>query len=291
MAAPRTKTERACYPDVKVMAVPMRRSSVLLSMAVLLWVGLGPVMAQERAVTVGVPAGPLAGLVQALAPAFHAETGIAARAAPMGGDANPTGVGAQAILLPKRVLERTQPLGREEPRIIFHGDVILVGSRAERARVRGLKDIKTALRWIAAARGTYMSSSPALGVRELELALWDSIGINVQVRSTWYVESRGDEPSVLREAGLWGAYVLIERMTWAAQTDRRGLEILVEGDPALRTAYASHLVREDSPEARAWHDWLASESARAAIAGFRLNGVRMFTPATGADGDGSQSRT
>ena len=39
-----------------------------------------------------------------------------------------------------------------------------------------------------------------------------------------------------------GAYVLIERMTWAAQDNRRGLEVLVEGDPALRTAYISSLV-------------------------------------------------
>jgi ABC-type tungstate transport system permease subunit len=78
-------------------------------------------------------------------------------------------------------------------------------------------------------------------------------------------------------------------MTWVAQTDRRGLEVLVEGDPALRTLYVSQFVRDSVPEARAWHEWLASESARAAIAGFSLNGVRVFTPATGEDGDGLRS--
>jgi len=268
----------------------MRRFPIL-SLAALVWFCIGSAKAQERTVTVGVPASPLAQLVQAVAPAFQADTGIAVRMATLGSDASLPAVNVQAVLLPERVLHRLQPTGREVPRVVFHGDVILVGSRAERARVRGLKDIKTALRWIAAARGTVLSSSPSLGVRELELALWGSIGLNVQVRSTWYVESRGDEPGILREAGLLGAYVLIERMTWAAQTDRRGLEILVEGDPALRTSYVSHLPQVDSPEARAWHEWLLSERAQATIAGFSLNGIRVFTPATSSDAQGPQSRT
>jgi hypothetical protein len=42
-------------------------------------------------------------------------------------------------------------------------------------------------------------------VRELELALWDGIGVNVRERSAWYVEARGYEAGVLREAGLLGA--------------------------------------------------------------------------------------
>lgn len=254
-----------------------------------MWACLGSALAQERTLTVGAPAGPLVRLMQSLAPMFQAETGIAVMTATMRPDTGLTATGAQAVLLPERVLQRLQPTGQSASRVVFHGDVILVGSRAERARVRGLRDIRTALRWVAAARGTFISSSPALGVRELELTLWDDIGVNVQVRSTWYVEARGDEPGILREAGLLGAYVLIERMTWAAQTDRRGLELLVEGDPALRTSYLSYLVQEGSPEARAWHEWLASEGARAAIAGFSLGGVRVFTPATGGEGDRSRS--
>jgi len=267
----------------------MRRFPVLLSVAALVCACLGSAMAQERTITVGVPAGPLIRLVQSLAPAFQAETGIAVRTATLAADASLTG--AQAVLLPERVLQRLQPTGHAAARVVFHGDAILVGSRAERARVRGLKDIRTALRWIAAARGTFVSSSPALGVRELEQALWDGIGVNVQVRSTWYVEARGDEPSVLREAGLLGAYCLVERMTWAAQVDRRGLEVLVEGDPALRTNYVSHLVQAEAPEARAWHEWLASGTAQAAIADFSLSGERVFTRAVSGGGEGDRSRS
>ncbi|SCY93088.1 hypothetical protein SAMN02927923_02894 [Microvirga guangxiensis] len=149
------------------------------------------------------------------------------------------------------------------------------------ARVRGLKDIKMAVRWIASARGT----------RDRELALWNGMGVNVHTRSTWYVGSRGDEAEVLRQAGNLGAYVLVERMTWAAQANQRGLEVLVPGDPVLRTNYASALTRDGREEAVTWHDWLLSDAAQAVIAEFSLGGVRIFTPENGHNGDGRPPRT
>ena len=252
---------------------------------------LGQAGAQERTIRVGVPAGPLVQLVQAMAPVFQAQTGIAVTATELNSTATLSSAGVDATLLPSRLTERLQPTGQASSRMIFFSDAILAGSRAEMARVRGLKDIKKALRWIASARGTYMSSSAALGTRELELSLWESIGVNVQTRSTWYLEGRGDEASVLRQAGSMGAYVLIERMTWAAQENRRGLEVLVEGDPALRTSYTSSLVKGASEEAIAWHDWLSSEQAQAVIGSFSLGGVRVFTPATSRDGEGPPAKT
>ncbi len=250
---------------------------------------VGPAGAQERTIRVGVPAGPLVKLVRALAPAFQAETSIAVTAFEM--NATDPQSGADAALLPRRLAERLQSTSQVPSRVVFSGDVILVGSRVEMARVRGLKDIRKALRWIASARGAYMSSSAELGTRELELSLWQSIGVNVQTRSTWYLEGHGDEAAVLRQAGSMGAYLLVERMTWASQENRRGLEVLVEGDPVLRTDYVSYLVRETSHDARAWFDWLSSEPARTIIAGFSLNGTKVFTPATGSDAEGPPSKT
>jgi tungstate transport system substrate-binding protein len=262
-----------------------------LALMITALVCLGPAGAQERTIRVGVPAGPLVQLVQALAPLFQAQTGVAVTAAEMKLDAALSSSGADAALLPSRVLERLQPTERGLSRTVFFGDAVLVGSRAGKARVGGLKDIKTALRWIASARGLYRASSPALGTRELELALWDSIGINVRTRSTWYIEASGDEASTLRQAGSMGAYVLVERMTWAAQSSQQGLEVLVTGDPDLRTSYASHLAPAAPQEASAWHEWLSSEKAQAIIADFRLNGIQVFTPANGRDAEGPPAKT
>jgi ABC-type tungstate transport system permease subunit len=256
---------------------------IMLAWAAAAFLCHGHAGAQERTIRVGVPTGPLVQLVQALAPVFQARTGVAVTAAGIDPEAPLARVGADVALLPARVLARLQPTGPGPSRIVFFGDAVLVGSRAGKANVRGLKDIRTALRWIASARGMYMASSPSLGMRELELALWDSIGVNIRTRSTWYIEARGDEASVLRQAGGTGAYVLVERMTWAAQSNKRGLEVLVAGDPALRTSYTSSLVQGAPQEASAWHDWLSSEQAQAIIAGFSLDGVPVLAPASGRD--------
>jgi tungstate transport system substrate-binding protein len=269
----------------------MLLNRIVLALVVTTLFCLGQARAQERTIRVGVPAGPLVQLVQTLAPVFQAQTGIAVTVTELNPTAPLSATDADAALVPSRLLSRLQPSGQVPSQVIFSSNVILVGSRAEMARVRGLKDIRTALRWIASARGTYMSSSAALGTRELELSLWQSIGVNVQIRSTWYLEGRGDEASVLRQAGSMGAYVLVERMTWAAQENRRGLEVLVEGDPALRTSYTSSLVKGASEEATAWHDWLSSEQAHAIVAGFSLGGVRVFTPVTSRDGEELPAKT
>jgi len=264
---------------------------IVLAIVITTFFCLDPAGAQERTVRVGVPAGPLVQLVQAMAPVFRAQTGIVVTATELNPTAPQAFASADAALLPSRLAERLQPADQAPSRVIFFSDAILVGSRAEMARVRGLKDIRKALRWIASARGTYMSSSSALGTRELELSLWESIGVNVQTRTTWYLEGRGDEASVLRQAGSMGAYVLVERMTWAAQENRRGLEVLVEGDPALRTSYTSSLIKGASEEANAWHDWLSSEQAQGVIGGFSLGGVRVFTPATDRHGEKLPAKT
>jgi tungstate transport system substrate-binding protein len=269
----------------------MSLSRTVLALVITTLCCLGQAGAQERTIRVGLPAGPLIQLVPILAPVFQAQTGIAVTATELNPTAPLSSAGADTVLLPSRLLSQLQPKGQVPSRVVFSSDIILVGSRAEMARVRGLKDIKKALRWIASARGTYMSSSPALGIRELELSLWQSIGVNVQTRLTWYLEGRGDEASVLRQAGSMGAYVLVERMTWAAQENRRGLEVLVQGDSALRTEYASYLVEGAREEATAWHEWLASDQAQAVIADFSLGGVRVFTPATGRDGEEAPAKT
>ena len=132
--------------------MPLNRTVLALVVTTLFC--LGQARAQERTIRVGVPAGPLVQLVQTLAPVFQTQTGIAVTATELNPAAPLSAADADAALVPSRFAERLQPTGRAPSRIIFFGDVILVGSRAEMARVRGLKDIRTALRWIAAARGT-----------------------------------------------------------------------------------------------------------------------------------------
>jgi tungstate transport system substrate-binding protein len=271
----------------------MRWHQFVLFLLLTALLGTGPAGAQERAVVVGAPPGALTELLHELAAIFQDETGIVVKSVATGTAGRAANLRPDALLLPSRGTKVPPGAEGSERRPVLLGEAVLVGSRADRARIHGLRDIKAALRWIASARGLYVSSSPALGLRELELALWDAIGVDVRTRSTWYVEATGDEADVLKQAASLGAYVLVERATWAAQRDRRGLEVLAAGDPALRTVYASQLVRRESQDARAWHDWLSSEPAQAAIAGWRPGGIQVFTPPgdEGSDGERRPPRT
>jgi tungstate transport system substrate-binding protein len=245
--------------------------------------GSAPARAQEQRVVVGAPAGVLTQLLRHLSAAFESQTGIGVSIAQTGAD--PAAAASMDALL---VPSRTSPDAVDQ-REVFFGEGVLVGSRADRARVLGLRDIKRAFQWIASARGLYVSSSPSLGLRDLELRLWDEVGVNVRVRSTWYVEVAGDEAAVFNQAAQLGAYALIHRATWVSQENRRGLMVLVENDPLLKTAYVSALVRPHSAPARAWHDWLLSESGQGAISAWSLNGVQVFRPANAAGHAGGSS--
>jgi tungstate transport system substrate-binding protein len=253
----------------------MVRVSAVVAALISALINVQSALAQERSITVGAPSGALISLLQELGPMFRADTGVEVRVARINPGGSSPDVTLDAAIKPSHGSAPREDAGS---RAIFFGEAVLVGSRADRARVKGLRDIGAALRWISSARGLYVASSPALGLRELELSLWDSIGVNVRTRLTWYVEASGDEDRVYSQAADLGAYVLVERATWAAQRDRRGLEMLVAGDPMLRTTYSSQLLRS-SDDARSWHEWLSSETSRAAISGWRLGGIQVFAPA------------
>jgi tungstate transport system substrate-binding protein len=234
-----------------------------------------------RPITVATPAGVTAELISQLVRRFEEQSGQEVKLLPLARKElarTAQDGGADALLVPSRI-----DLGTEakpvERATVFVSDAVLVGSRADRARVRGLRDIRTALRWIAGARALTVSSSPELGLRDLELRLWEEVGVNVRGRPTWYEQADGDDLFIATRAAASGSYALVERATWAGMRDRRGLEVIVAGDPVLVTQWSSVLLATAEPKARAWHDWLASEAGRRAIREVEVSGVAPFKPA------------
>jgi tungstate transport system substrate-binding protein len=232
-------------------------------------------LGQSLTIVVGVPSGTIE-LVDALGLALRAQSGTEVRPTPVDLKDPMAALGQVDALLIPELLDNQTALAGLDRRPVLISDVVLIGPRGDRARVRGMRDIKQALRWIVGDKASFLASSEALGTRQLELALWDSLGVDVRAQPRWYAEVPGDEFVVADRAALLGAYVLVQRATWAGMRDRRGLEVLGSGDPVLRTRWSSVLVRPGP--AAAWHEWLSSEAGQAAIAGFRLKGVPVFTP-------------
>ena len=100
--------------------------------------------------------------------------------------------------------------------------------------------------------------------------------------------------ATLNTAAAMGAYTITDRGTWLAFRNRKGLEILVEGEPRLANPYGVILVSPTkhphvkATAGRAFIGWLVSAEGQAAIAAFRVNGEQLFYPNAGASPESSE---
>jgi tungstate transport system substrate-binding protein len=117
------------------------------------------------------------------------------------------------------------------------------------------------------------------------MKLWEGAKINPKARSgNWYRESGLGMGLTLEMAARLNAYVLVDRGTWLANTNRKRMEVLVEGDPRLFNQYeivvvnASRHANVNLAGATLLTDWLASDEGQALIASFKLDDKQVFFP-------------
>jgi tungstate transport system substrate-binding protein len=169
-------------------------------------------------------------------------------------------------------------------RDVMYNDFVIVGPNSDPAHIRGLKDAKTALKQIAAARAPFASRGDDSGTNRMELRLWKSTSLSPSKDDPWYKNLGQGMGATLNIAAAMNAYTLTDRATWANFKNRQNLEILTEGDPALFNPYGSILVNPAKwpkvkyDEARTWHEWLTSKAGLAAITSYQINGEEVFFP-------------
>jgi len=168
---------------------------------------------------------------------------------------------------------------------VMFNDFVLVGPRADSARLRGLDDAATALARVAAARAPFASRGDDSGTHKKELDLWAAAGLDpVAASGTWYRETGSGMGATLNAAAAMGAYALTDRATWLAFRNKSDLEVLVEGDRRLFNPYSAILVNParhphvHAREGQAFIDWLISGPGQDAIAAYRLDGRQLFFP-------------
>lgn len=248
-------------------------------------------LAEERFITVAsTTSTENSGLFGHILPIFETETGIKVRVVAVG-----TG---QAIRLAERgdadVLfvhhasseEKFVADGFGVKRYqVMYNDFILVGPRADPARVAGLKDIVTALRTIADKQAVFVSRGDDSGTHKLEQELWKDAGVDVPAASgTWYRETGSGMGATLNTASGLSGYTLSDRGTWISFGNKADLTLLVEGDPRLFNPYGVILVNPSrhphvkAQDGQAFIDWLTSPRGQQAIPNFRVGGEQLFFP-------------
>ena len=230
------------------------------------------------------------GLFEHLLPIFHRASGIEVRVVAVGtGQALRLGRNGDVdvLLVHHRASEVgfvRQGFGVKRYRVMYN-DFVIVGPRADPARVGGLKNAVTAFKRIARSRSIFTSRGDDSGTHKKERELWRTAGVALRPALTkWYRETGAGMGATLNIASALDGYALTDRATWIGFANKSDLVLLVEGDARLFNQYGVILVnparhpRVRKVNGQRFIDWLVSGAGQKAIASYRLDGRQLFFP-------------
>ncbi len=230
------------------------------------------------------------GLFKHLLPMFEKKTGIQVRVVALGtgqaldmgrrGDADVVFVHAKA--LEEKFVAEGYGVKRFE---VMYNDFVLIGPKADPAKVGGSKVIVAAFRNIKAAQAPFVSRGDNSGTHFAELELWKAAGVDIgKEKGPWYRETGSGMGPALNTASGMNAYVLADRGTWLSFKNRGDLTVSVEGDQRLFNQYGVILVNPATHPSvkqdfgQAFIDWLISPEGQKAIADYKIGGEQLFFP-------------
>jgi len=249
----------------------------------------GGALAQERTITVAsTTSTEQSGLFGHLLPRFTATSGIAVKVVAVGtGQALDIGRRGDADVVfvhDKAAEEKFLAEGFGVKRFdVMYNDFVLIGPKADPARIAGGRDVAESLKKIAEAKAAFVSRGDRSGTHEAELRLWKMAGVDLAaVRGDWYREIGQGMGAALNMASSSNAYLISDRGTWLAFKNRGELTILTEGDKRLFNQYGVMLVNPakhsgvKAKDGQAFIDWLISRAGQAAIADYKVGGEQLF---------------
>ena len=230
------------------------------------------------------------GLFKHLLPIFEKKAGIQVRVVALGtgqaldmarrGDADVVFVHAKP--LEDKFLAEGFGIRRYD---VMYNDFVLIGPKADPAKIAGRKDAADAFRRIKLAQAPFVSRGDKSGTHFAELEIWKLAGIDIaKDKGMWYRDTgQGMGPALNSAAGM-DAYILADRGTWLSFKNRGTLAILVEGDARLFNQYGIMLVNPakhpsvKKAEGQAFIDWILSPVGQKAIADYKIGGELLFFP-------------
>ena len=235
------------------------------------------------------------GLLRHVIPIFTKESGIEVKVLAQGtGQALATAAHGDADLVLVHDPEAEQKFlaagdGMDRRQIAWN-DFVIIGPRADPARIGGGHDAVAALKAIAAAKAAFVSRGDKSGTDALEHRLWRVAEIDPSKTGggAWYRDIGGGMGAALNTAAAMDAYTISDRGTWLSFGNKRDLAVLVEGDPRLLNRYdlilldpKKHPQAKQEP-ARRFADWLLSAEGQTAIGAYQVNGEQLFHPSANA---------
>ena len=250
-----------------------------------------PAQAQQKFITVAsTTSTEQSGLFKHLLPMFERKTGVQVRVVALGtgqsldmgkrGDADVVFVHAKP--LEEKFVADGFGVRRYE---VMYNDFVLIGPKADPAKVAGGRDVLEAFRKVKAAQAPFVSRGDNSGTHFAELEIWKAAGINIaKDNGPWYRDTGQGMGPALNSADGMNAYILADRGTWLSFKNRAGLGLVLEGDARLFNQYGIILVNPAKHPSvkrelgQAFIDWVISPEGQKAIGEYKIGGEQLFFP-------------
>jgi tungstate transport system substrate-binding protein len=250
-----------------------------------------PSLAQEKSIVVASTTSTQdSGLFEYLLPLYKQKTRVTVKVVSQGtGQALDTGRRGDADVVfvhAKSAEEKFLAEGEGVKRFpVMYNDFVLIGPQSDPAGIKGMKDVRQALKTIMAKQASFISRGDKSGTHVAELALWKASGIDIEKgKGAWYKSIGQGMGAALNTAGAGNGYVLSDRGTWIHFKNKGDLAILVEGDKRMFNQYGVMLVNPAKhPNVKKelgqqFIDYLISPEGQKDIANYKINGEQLFYP-------------
>ena len=251
----------------------------------------GSALAQQKFITVAsTTSTEQSGLFKHMLPVFEKKTGIQVRVVAQGtGQALDMGRrgDADVVFVHDKVAEEkfvADGFGVQRFEVMYN-DFVLVGPKADPAKIAGSKDIVDAYKKIAAASAAFASRGDKSGTHAAELRLWKTSGVDpLTGKGSWYRETGSGMGPTLNTASAMNAYSFTDRGGREVALRPEMTVIVVEGDQKLFNQYGVMLVNPAKhPHVKkdlgqAFVDWVISPEGQQAIAAYKIGTDQLFFP-------------
>ena len=177
---------------------------------------------------------------------------------------------------------------------VMYNDFVIVGPKADPAKIAGAATAATAFKAIASAGVPFASRGDRSGTHIKEQSLWKAAGLNPTAAQKWYLSVGQGMGSTLTFSNERQAYTLSDRATWLSMRSKlSGLALLFGGDSIatnpdrnLRNDYGVMAVNPathpsvNAGVARQFVAWLLSKPVQGRIGAFGREqfGQPLFYP-------------
>jgi len=163
---------------------------------------------------------------------------------------------------------------------VMYNDFVILGPRDDPASAMGLKGAKDVFKRIRDTSCTFISRGDDSGTDKKEKHLWKEAQINPL--GPWYLETGQGMSATLRIADEKKAYVMLDRATYLANSNRIRLKIISEGDKDLFNPYGVIAVNPEKHKhvqyeyAMALIEWMISPKCQKMINEYKISGNQLF---------------